>query len=86
MGARNPRNNPERVRGKHDDVLRNHRCFSDIPRSPGVDLGPKVERVTAGNEEFADYPALVGSLIWTSVMTRPDITNALRACARHSHT
>ena len=23
--------------------------------------------------------------MWLSVMTRPDITNALRACARHSH-
>ncbi|CAM9682891.1 unnamed protein product, partial [Ascophyllum nodosum] len=31
------------------------------------------------------YRALVGSLTWLSVMTRPDIAIALRACARHSH-
>ena len=34
---------------------------------------------------FPQYRALVGSLMWLSVMTRPDIANALRACARHSH-
>ena len=31
------------------------------------------------------YGALVGSLMWLSVTTRPDIANALRACSRHSH-
>ena len=29
--------------------------------------------------------SFVGRLMWSSVMTRPDIANALRACARHSH-
>ena len=34
---------------------------------------------------FPCTDSLVGSLMWLSVMTRPDIANALRACARHSH-
>ena len=58
---------------------------SNIPGSPGVDLGPRREGEPGGNEEFPLYRPLVGSLMWLSVMTRPDIANALRACARHSH-
>ena len=58
---------------------------SNIPGSPGVDLGPRKDGEPGGNEEFPKYRALVGSLMWLSVMTRPDIANALRACARHSH-
>ena len=58
---------------------------SNIPGSPGVDLGPRKDGEPGGNEEFPKYRALVGSLMWLSVMTRPDIANALRACARHSN-
>ena len=58
---------------------------SNILGSPGVDLGPRKDGEPGGNEEFPKYRALVGSLMWLSVMTRPDISNALRACARHSH-
>ena len=58
---------------------------SNISGSPGVDLGPRKDGEPRGNEEFPKCLALVGSLMWLSVMTRPDIANALRACARHSH-
>ena len=58
---------------------------SNIPGSPGVDLGPRKDGEPGGNEKFPKYRALVGSLMWLSIMTRPDITNALRACARHSY-
>ena len=58
---------------------------SNIPGSPGVDLGPIKDGEPGGNEEFPKYRALVGNLMWLSVMTRPDIANALRACTRHSH-
>ena len=55
------------------------------PGSPGVDLGPNKDGESGGNEKFPKYRALVGSLMWLSVMTRPDIVNVLRACTRHSH-
>ena len=58
---------------------------SNIPGSPGVDLGPRKDGEPGGNEEFPKYRALVWSLMWLSVMARPDIANSLRACARHSH-
>ena len=58
---------------------------SNIPGSPGVDLEPRKCGEPGGNEEFPKYRALVGSLMWFSVMTRPDIAIALGACARHSH-
>ena len=57
----------------------------NIPRSPGVDLGPRKDGEPRGNEEFPKYRALVRSLRWLSVTARPDIANALRTCARHSH-
>ena len=44
---------------------------SNIPWSPGVDLGPRKYGEPGGNEEFPKYRALVGSLIWSLVMTRP---------------
>ena len=58
---------------------------SNIPRRPGVDLGPRIYGKSGGDEEFPKHRTLVGSLMWLSGMTRPDIGNALRACARHSH-
>ena len=57
---------------------------SNIPESPGVDLGPRKDGEPGGDEKFPKYRALVGSLMWLSVMTRPVIANALRACACHS--
>ena len=56
---------------------------SDIPASPGADLGPNRE-----DESGGDWPVkeAVGSLPWPSTMVRPDITNALRAMARYAHT
>ena len=55
---------------------------SDIPATPGVELGPREE-----GEPRRDWPyrEAVGSLMWRSTMTRPDISNAVRAVARHSH-
>ena len=58
---------------------------SNIPGSPGVDLGPRKDGEPGSNEEFPKHRTLVGSLMWLSVATRPDIANALHACARHSH-
>ena len=58
---------------------------SNIPGSPGVDLGPRRDGESGGNDEFFLYRPLVGSLMWLSAIMRPDIANALRACARHSH-
>ena len=54
----------------------------DIPASPGADLGPKQDDGPGG-----DWPVreAFGSLMWLSTMTRPDITNAVRALARHAH-
>ena len=36
---------------------------SNIPGSPGVDLGPRKDGEPGGNDEFALYRPLVGSLI-----------------------
>ena len=58
---------------------------SKIPGNPGVDLGPRKDGEPEGNEEFPKNRILIERLMWLSVMTRPDIANALRACARHSH-
>ena len=58
---------------------------SNIPGSPGVDLGPRKDGEPGDIDDFPLYRPLVGSLMWLSVMTRPDINIALRACARLSH-
>ena len=56
--------------------------ISDIPASPGADLGPKQD-----DEPGGDWPVreAIGSLMWLSTMTRPDITNAVRAVARYAY-
>ena len=58
---------------------------SNTSARPGVDLGFRVKGETGGNEELTYYHAFAGSLMLMLVMTRPDIANALQACARHSH-
>ena len=58
---------------------------ANILGSPGVDLGPRKEGEPGRNEEVPQYRSLVGSLMWLSIMTRPDMTNTLRGCARQSH-
>ena len=56
--------------------------ISDIPASPGADLGPKQD-----NELGGDWPVreAVGSLMWLLNISRPDITNAVRAVACYAH-
>ena len=55
---------------------------SDIPATPGVGLGPREEC-----EPKRDWPyrEAMGSLMWLSTMTRPDVSNAVRAVARRFH-
>ena len=48
---------------------------SDIPGSPGIDRVPKNEDEPGGSEEFPQYRALVGSLMWPSVMTDSEETH-----------
>ena len=55
---------------------------SDIPATPGVEIDPRVEGEPKGDWPYREA---VGSLMWLSTMTRPDISNAVRAVARHSH-
>ena len=56
--------------------------ISVIPASPVADLGPKQD-----DEPGGDWPVreAIGSLMWLWTMTRPDITNAVRAVARYAH-
>ena len=55
---------------------------SDIPATPGVELGPREEGEPEGDWPYREA---VGSLMWLSTMTRPDISNPVRAVAPHSH-
>ena len=55
---------------------------SDIPATPDVELGPREEGETKGDWP---YRGAVGSLMWLPTMTRLDISNAVRAVARHYH-
>ena len=56
--------------------------ISDIPASPGADLGPKQNDEPGGGWSMREA---VGSLVWLSTMTRLDITNAVRDVARYAH-
>ena len=60
----------------------NVQTTSPIPASPSADVGPKKE-----DEPIATVPfrEVVGCLMWVLTMTRPDITNAVRAVARQAH-
>ena len=52
---------------------------SNIRGSPDLDLGPRKDAKPGSNEEFPQ------NTLWLGVSCGPDITNALRACARQSH-
>ena len=56
---------------------------SDTPASPGADLGPNRDDESGGNWPLRKA---IGSLLWLSTMTGPDITSAARAVARYVHT
>ena len=58
---------------------------SNIPGSLSVDLGPRKDGESRGNDEFPLHRPLLGSLMLLSVMTRPYIANSSRACSRSSH-
>jgi len=55
---------------------------SSIPASPGVDIGPKRD-----DESGGEWPVreAIGSMMWVSTFSRPDISFAVRAVARHAH-
>ena len=52
---------------------------SDIPATPGIELGPREEGEPRGDWPYSEA---VGSLMWLSTMTWPNISNAVRAVAR----
>ena len=56
---------------------------SEIPAIPGVELASREEGELEG---FWPYREAVGSSMWLSTMTRPGISIAERAVARHSTT
>ena len=55
---------------------------SDIPVTPVVELDPREEGEPKGGWPYREA---VGSLMWVSTTTWPDISNAARAVERHSH-
>ena len=54
---------------------------SPYPASSCANLGARVERESGGTWP---YKEAVGGLMWLVVMSRPDITNAVRAVSRKS--
>ena len=56
--------------------------ISDSLASSGADLGPKQDDEPEGDWSVREA---VGSLMWLSIMTQPDITNAVRDVARFAH-
>ncbi|CAB1112182.1 unnamed protein product [Ectocarpus sp. CCAP 1310/34] len=63
---------------EHFDV----QSTSRIPASPGGDLGPKRE-----DEEGGEWPVreAIGSMMWVSNFSRPDVSSAVCTVARHAH-
>ena len=55
---------------------------SPYPASPCANLGARVEGESGGTWP---YKEAVGGLMWLVFMSRPDITNAVRAVSRHSN-
>lgn len=55
---------------------------SDIPATPGVDLGPREYGEPKGGWPYREA---VGGLMWLATMTRLDISIAVRAVGRHSY-
>ena len=55
---------------------------SPYPASPCANLGARVEGESGGTWP---YKEAVGGLMWLVVMSKPDITNAVRAVSRHSN-
>ena len=58
---------------------------SNVPGSPGVDIGPSKDGEPGCYEIFPQYRVLVESLMRLPVITRPDIPNVFYAFARHSY-
>ena len=56
---------------------------SNTPSSPGTDLGSRQNDESGGDWSVKKA---VGSLLWLSTMTRPGITNVVRAVARYAYT
>jgi len=55
---------------------------SEFPAVVGANLEARMEGESSGPWAYREA---VGSLMWLVTMTRPDIANAVRAVARHSH-
>ena len=55
---------------------------SSYPASPCANLGARIEDESSGTWP---YKEAVRGLMWLVVMSRPDITNAVRAVSRHSN-
>ena len=55
---------------------------SSLPAAPSVNPRPVKDDYDAENVPFRE---VVGCLMWIANQTRPDIANAVRAVARHSH-
>ena len=55
---------------------------STYPASPCANLGARVEGESGSTWP---YKEAVGGLMWLVVVSRPDITNAVRAVLRHSN-
>lgn len=51
---------------------------SDTPATPGVELGLREKGEPGGGWPYREA---LGSLVWLSTTTRPDVSNAVRAVA-----
>ena len=65
-----------------DELVKNN-CVTSPPSVP-LRVGVKLEEFDE-DEKVENWPfrELVGSLVWLSISTRPDIANAVRAVARY---